>query len=342
MKKIIYLVVGSLLILGTFVACANCDHVWITETTPATCTVPGFDTVTCQLCGMSEIKNETAQIAHSYNTVYSYDDSNHWIGCAGCDQTKDSAPHTFNNDDICTVCSILVPPTPGILYQISADGTYAEVVGYRGDATKLKIAEEYEGLPVTHILPEAFFNNDKITSVIIPDSVIIIDDAAFCECSFLSSVKFGNNVTTIGNNTFAACVSLTTGVIPDSVTSIGYFAFDSCNSLTKLVIGNGMTCIGENTFTWCINLTTLIVGDNVETICSYAFANCSDLATIVIPSGVTTIERSAFYDCSDVTDIYYEGSEGEWNNIRIDANNFEWIKPTVHYNYVAQPETNTP
>ena len=62
----------------------------------------------------------------------------------------------------------------------------------------------------------------------------------------------------------------------------------------------------------------------------------------MIPSGVTTIERSAFYDCSDVTDIYYEGSEGEWNNIRIDANNFEWSKPTVHYNYVAQPETNTP
>ena len=342
MKKNLCLLIGFLLILGTLVACANCDHVWVTETTPATCTAAGFDTVTCQLCGMSEITNETAQIAHTYSTVYSFDDSTHWFGCAGCNQTKDSEPHTFDDTDICTVCSIPMPPTPGILYQISADGTYAEVVGYKGNATKLKIAEKHEGLPVTHILPEAFFNNDKITRVIIPDSVTIIDNAAFCECSFLSSVNFGNNVTTIGNDAFSGCASLTSGVFPDSVTSIGYNAFGDCKSLTKIVIGNGMTSIGDSAFVWCTNLTTLIIGDNVETICSLAFANCMDLTTIVIPTSVTTIERSAFYDCSDVTDIYYEGSEEEWNNIHIDANNFEWIKPTIHYNYSEQPQTSSP
>lgn len=42
-------------------------------------------------------------------------------------------------------------PTDGVYYDVSSDGTYAEVIDYVGTATKVKIADTYEGLPVTSI-----------------------------------------------------------------------------------------------------------------------------------------------------------------------------------------------
>ena len=189
----------------------DCNHSWTTVTTNPTCTAGGYDTKTCTLCGKSVKDNETPKLDHTYSSTYSFDDSNHWFGCTGCDAKKDTASHTPDADDNCTVCDIPLSATHGVVYDISADGTYAEVIGYTGAATKVKIASEYQGLPVKNIYNEAFCNNGTITSVIIPDTV-----------------------TSIGDSAFASCSSLTSVVIPDSVTSIGYKAFSYCTILTSI------------------------------------------------------------------------------------------------------------
>ena len=73
-----------------------------------------------------------------------------------------------------------------------------------------------------------FKDCQKITSVIIPNSVTSIERHAFDNCSGLTSVSIGNGVTSIGASAFSGCSGLTSVTIPNSVTSIGEYAFCDC------------------------------------------------------------------------------------------------------------------
>ena len=49
----------------------------------------------------------------------------------------------------------------------------------------------------------------------------------------------------------------------------------------------------------------------------YAFRGCTKLAKITIGEGVESIGQYAFYDCTALTDVYFMGSQDEWNEINI-------------------------
>jgi len=85
---------------------------------------------------------------------------------------------------------------------------------------------------------EAAFSNNQLTSVTIPNSVTSIGDEAFAN-NQLTSVTIGNDVTTIGKQAFAKN-RLSSVTIPDSVTSIGYQAFVN-NQLTSVTIPDSVT-----------------------------------------------------------------------------------------------------
>ncbi|MDD6976419.1 MAG: leucine-rich repeat domain-containing protein [Bacteroidales bacterium] len=53
-----------------------------------------------------------------------------------------------------------------------------------------------------------YLNNELVTNLIIPNSVTIIKDYAFSECTSLESITIPNSVTTIGNYAFSGCSSL--------------------------------------------------------------------------------------------------------------------------------------
>ena len=61
-----------------------------------------------------------------------------------------------------------------------------------------------------------------------------IPDAAFINCSALTSINIPNSVTEIGNWAFGFCYDLTSISIPASVTKIGEYAFDSSPSFFAL------------------------------------------------------------------------------------------------------------
>ena len=313
----------------------TCNHSWTTVTTAPTCTADGYDTLTCSLCGKSITQNETAKLDHTYSTTYSFDDNNHWFTCTGCDSKKDEAAHTPDDDGICTVCQMPTSATPGVIYDISADGTYAEVIGYEGTATKVKIASVYKGLPVTNIYSNAFKDNTKITNVIIPDSITSIS-SAFSGCSSLTSVTIPDSVTTI-SGAFYNCTSLTEVVIGTGVKNIEYNTFFGCvnidavytDDITKwceidfrsnpleyankffvnnklvsdLVIPNGVINIGEGAFKGYDGLKTVIIPDSVKIIGSSAFDGCRNLVNVEIGDDVTKIGDYAFRDCNSLTNI---------------------------------------
>ena len=71
---------------------------------------------------------------------------------------------------------------------------------------------------------------------------------------YVKDVRFGNNVTSIGNNAFYKCYSLTNIAIPSSVTSIDDDAFDNCCSLTNIAIPSSVTKIDSQVFNGCYSI----------------------------------------------------------------------------------------
>ncbi len=264
------------------------DHTWNTVTTDPTCQDTGYDTKTCTSCGKEEICNETPKSDHKYKDSYSSDGDYHWVECLVCGDEKNKEGHVIDDEEgICMVCDPSVQPTEGIVYDLSADGTYAEVIGYSGTATKIKIADEYNGLPVKTIYSAAFKNQDNIVSVVIPDSVTSIGSSAFQYCSNLTSVTFGKD---------------------SKLTSIGYQAFSSCSSLTSIDISDSVTSIGDYAFQYCSNLTSVTFGEDSQltSISDYAFQDCYSLTSIDIPDSVTSIGYKVFYGCNDSLFTEYE------------------------------------
>ena len=65
------------------------------------------------------------------------------------------------------------------------------------DIEELNIPSEINGLKVTGISNYAFYNNDTLKSVVIPDSVTMLSSMAFYDCDSLESVVISDNLTYI-------------------------------------------------------------------------------------------------------------------------------------------------
>ena len=221
-------------------------------------------------------------------------------------------------------------PSGKIFYEISADGTYAEVVNCKGPLMEVNIAEEYNGLPVKVIRDYAFMK-EVIGAVTIPDSVTDIGEMAFCDCDYLTSVTLGNNVKNIGNSAFSGCSALTSITIGNSAPKIGRDAFYECNiefytwhesgkyvgdiqnPYAILVGANDRVVINENTKVIAYGvlednseLLEITIPKGVKCIGDYAFYNCSSLTSITISDSVTNIGTCAFRMCPSLIQVTVE------------------------------------
>ena len=175
-----------------------------------------------------------------------------------------------------------------------SSGTITDYLCYSGNSnglptvTDVVIPSSINGVSVKTI-GEAAFRGNKLTSVVLPDSVTAIEYSAFSSNN-LTSVVISDSVTTIGAYAFESN-NLTSVVIPDSVTGIRNSAFQN-NNLTSVVIPDSVTTIEGNTF-YKNNLTSVVIPNSVTKIGAYAF-QYNNLTSVVIPDSVTTIGDSAF------------------------------------------------
>ena len=132
----------------------------------------------------------------------------------------------------------------------------------------------------------------------LPDSLKVIGNGAFYNCSQITIMSIPQNVTTIGNNAFYGCDGIRDLTIPDGVTSVGIHAFSNTNFASgPLIIGDGVTVIEDSTFENVRCSGGLIIGENVKTIGKDAFANSTFSGDLVIPESVTSIGENAFKSC---------------------------------------------
>ncbi len=222
--------------------------------------------------------------------------------------SKDRSLHIDENEDgICDTCNTKMQ----FVYKLTYDKNGYELdrvgAGYTGG--DIIIPSEYNGLPVVEIGYDAFESQYKLTSVIIPDTVTVIDDDAFENQTSLTSVNLGNGVITIGTSSFEGCTSLKSVIISDTTESIRANAFKDCKSLE-----------------------TVTIGKNVKEILGCAFEECKNLKTITIPSSIQKMGAWVFLN-TGLTDIYFEvDSPGkDWSekwNEGLEGVNLNWSEPT--------------
>lgn len=176
------------------------------------------------------------------------------------------------------------------------------IKSYSGSEENIIIPDNIEGYPVKYISEKAF-SDCSIVSVVIPDSVIEIGDAAFYKCSKLKSVKIGNSVVKICAYAFEKCKSLTSIEIPDSVVQIQDYAFSYCNSLKSAVLGNSLVNLGYSAFYKCDKLENVVFGNSLKTINAEVFSKCSSLKSVEIPDSVNSIGNQAFAFCSNLESV---------------------------------------
>ena len=290
----------------------------VDSTVPPTCTTDGkTEGSHCSRCNTVLIPQETIPAAHTWETTYQYDKEAHWQKCSVCDAISTKIVHNLAPDGYCQTCDNPIAGSNGVLYLISSDSTYAEVIDYVGDSVRVAIAEEYEGIPVTHISSEAF-SNKLINSIVIPDSVTSIGSYAFYSCRNLKDITLSKNLTTIDYDAFYGCENLENVFITDIATwcSISFEGFTSSplyyaknlylngELLTEAIIPEGVTIIGSYAFRNCNSLVYITLPNSIISIGERAFANCTNLASITIPPNVTSIGSGAFYNCTGLTGVY--------------------------------------
>ncbi len=200
---------------------------------------------------------------------------------------------------------------------------------------------------LTYLGQGAFEFCDNLIHIEIPDSITELYDKTFAYCDGLETVILPDTLTTISGNfigAFYECTSLKSITIPNSVTFIGETAFQDCESLTSVVIPENVKIV--NGFKFCSRLEYAVISEGVKTIGGSdsnfdydgAFYGCGKLRYVVIPKSVVSIEMKAFYNCNKLTDVYYAGSETEWNNITIETYNDALKNASIHYNTTTPPD----
>ena len=176
-----------------------------------------------------------------------------------------------------------------------------------------------------------YADRKKIKTVIIEEGVTSIGYCAFWDCTNITTMRLPNTLTTIGGFSLALCTSLEAITIPLSVTQIDFSAFGACHALTGITIPDGITKIEGQTFAECTGLKGITIPSGVTSIGEIAFQTCTSLASVAIPNSVTFIGDNAFYECDSLTDVYYDGSESQWNQIEFGKDNDPLLNAAIHF-----------
>ena len=112
-------------------------------------------------------------------------------------------------------------------------------------------------------------------------------------------------------------------------------AFGDCDSLTAVTIPSGVRSIGYGAFWYCDSLSAVTISEGVTSIDAVAFMNCFSLTAITLPATLESMGADVFGGCTSLTDVYYAGSEDQWNAIEGIEKVSLPENVTIHFNYLA-------
>ena len=222
-----------------------------------------------------------------------------------------------------------LPDTEVGCFMFEETESNATVIGYTCNDANVVIPSEYNGKSVTDIGTFAFFytgnlskeesgflppgvgaSKTKIKKVVIPNSVINIQDSAFMGSiatatgkpePHLESVELGENVQMIGSMSFGYN-KIKSLKIPDSVVDIEISGFAGSFYLEDLQIGSGLSEIKTSVFSGAHSLNQLTIPGNVKELHPFSFGYTA-LGDITLEEGVEIVGTDAFSDSSPLIGV---------------------------------------
>lgn len=297
---------------------------WKTITEP-TCTETGSKERICE-CG----EKETEAIDTLGHT------EGEWIIDKEATENETGAMH-----QLCSVCGATIKeeniPIPGpFKYTVNDDGTTCTIISSnKFSETELNIPEYIDGYKVTNIGFRALSSQPSLKIIVIPETVVNIDEEAFYKCRALTEIIIPSSVKSIGNRAFSNCDSLTEVTIPSSVTLIGSQIFSNSQNLTTVYYNSPYTvdsntngypsnhplwrckatkvifggeCVPEGILNAISSVKEVVISDNVKSIGEDAFIGCPNLEKITIGNGVSSISKGAFSYCTNLKDVIISSS----------------------------------
>lgn len=175
-----------------------------------------------------------------------------------------------------------------------------------------------DGVVTVH--DSAFQSNDTIETLQIPASVEVIEDT-FLNCTALQALQVDEN------NTFYSSAD---GVLfdKDQTTLILY----PNSKAGAYQIPDSVKVISGTSFYGCIVLTDVTVPENVTSINEGTFEFCSALTTVTLPAGLKSIMDYAFHYCDQLQDIYFQGTEAQWDAVSVSTiDNEDLSYAAIHF-----------
>ena len=208
------------------------------------------------------------------------------------------------------------------------------------DCTNLKSVRLPQNL--TSIPYRFFFGCSRLKSISLPDSVTRIGEAAFGFCDLqeqvVQEIVSSDNISFIDSRAFEGNKNIYTVHIGKNVEYIqtetfNYMStpsFNDCTNLTSITVSpenqtytsiNGLLCSkdGRSLLYVPVGISgRLDVPAGIETIGREAMHYALSIKIVHIPKSVKKIDSDAFpIGC---TDVYYDGTEEQWNEISIGKN----------------------
>lgn len=252
--------------------------------------------------------------------------------------TLESAGYSIASDTTQLRCSI----GSSAAYTLSKNGTSFYDDGYKlrytyadrdGSVTGLAL-NKYAGTEaevrvpdgVTELIGWCCVGNNKVTSVVLPESVVKIGEVAFYKCKNLSSVTLPQGIVEIGDSAFAECPKLTVIDIPDGLQKAAWLAEDDVrlrcsfgsSAAFALSKGGNNFCAGDFQMRYLfddegnrngLRLNKYLGTDAEVTVpeevteTGSAFSGCATVTKITLPAGLTNLKNSAFSDCTALREI---------------------------------------
>ena len=162
---------------------------------------------------------------------------------------------------------------------------------------------------ITKIGVETFAFLYNLTSAVIPDSVVQIQDMAFRRCTALADIQIGENVQTIDWDCFSETAYWND---PDNWE-------------------NGILYLGN----YLIGTKDYLIPSDVEiregttAIAGHAFYLCDDMETLTIPLSMKEIGLQAFERCDALKTVFYAGSSADWRKMNMGAGNHRLLQGEI-------------